>query len=87
MAYGVFKRITGYVGKDTFGRIFIDKCPNNEHHLTQQAIPGKERPGCRFYLDEILDGPVLETMQGVKFDVCLDIDFYPQGDLDAESQG
>lgn len=53
----VFSRgdVEGYLGKDCFGRLYIDKCASTEEHLARAVAPeGKERPGCRTYLDDLL---------------------------------
>jgi hypothetical protein len=65
-----YPHLKGFVGRDVFGRTFIDKCPNDEHHLTKAEVPpGKERPGCRFYLDDLIP----HEMVGKEVEVLIDI--------------
>ncbi len=44
--------LTGYLGRDTFGRIYLDTCRTNEEHL-KNHVEGKERPGCRKYIEDM----------------------------------
>lgn len=45
----------GYLRKDAFGRLFIDKCASDEEHLTAARVPeDQERPDCRKYLDDLV---------------------------------
>ena len=50
--------MVGYLGKDGFGRLYIDTCPSLEAHL-KNHVDGKERPGCRKYLDDLVDDKFL----------------------------
>ncbi len=62
--------LKGFVGVDVFGRMYIDQCPDNEHHLTKAEVPpGKERPGCRFYLDELLS----REMVGEEAEITIEV--------------
>lgn len=72
--------LRGFVGVDVFGRKYIDKCPNNEHHLTKAVVPpGKERPGCRTYLDSLLP----DELVGVETEVEFEVRITPPGARDA----
>jgi hypothetical protein len=43
----------GYIRKDKFGRIILDECPSDEHHLKYaQAKEGDDRACCRIVLDD-----------------------------------
>lgn len=42
----------GYLGRDQFGRVYLDTCASNEEHL-KNHIDGKERPGCRSYIEDL----------------------------------
>lgn len=60
----------GFVGTDVFGRKYIDRCPNNEHHLTKAEVPsGKERPECRFYLDDLLSHEIVGAEAEIQFEI------------------
>ena len=48
-------KLTGYIRKDVFGRLFIDRCATDEQHLTNPPLPHEEeRPGCRKYFEDLL---------------------------------
>lgn len=62
--------LQGFAGRDVFGRTYIDKCKNDEDHLTKAEVPpGKERPGCRFYLSDLLPSDVLGSEVEVTIEV------------------
>lgn len=62
--------LRGFVGVDVFGRMYIDRCPNDEHHLTKAVVPpGKERPGCRVYLDSLLPREIVGKEAEVEIEV------------------
>jgi len=64
--------LQGYAGRDVFGRSFIDKCKNDEDHLTKAEVPpGKERPGCRVYLSDLLPQDVLGSGVEVTIEVSI----------------
>lgn len=62
-------KLQGYLRRDSFGRLFIDKCQTDDTHLTVKT-EGNERPGCRTYLEDVLvpDG-VLEKNVQVYFEI------------------
>lgn len=50
-----FIELEGYVRKDIFGRLFLDRCESDEVHLTSpRGVPDAERPGCRKYFEDFL---------------------------------
>jgi hypothetical protein len=68
MAIDNFATYSGYIRRDGFGRLYIDKCESDEKCLTTPA-EGKERRDCRVYLDNLIP----DVMDGKK--VCLQIGF------------
>lgn len=45
----------GFVRRDPYGRVYIDRCATDEEHLLRPLLPGQERRDtCRFYLDELV---------------------------------
>lgn len=67
--------IEGYVRKDSFGRVFIDKCASDEEHLSDPRGTGEERPDCRLYLDDIILIP--EENYGSNIRVSFEIQVRP----------
>lgn len=65
----------GFVGRDSFGRVFVDKCKDNEEHLARPTTPeGQERSGCRIYFDDVL---IPEEYFGQDVEVYFDVRFRP----------
>jgi hypothetical protein len=48
----------GYVRRDSFGRVFVDKCATDKEHLTKTPQPGQERTKCRWYVEDLLNSLV-----------------------------
>ena len=48
----------GYLGRDGFGRVYLDTCRTNEDHL-KNHVEGKERPGCRKYIEDLFPDHLL----------------------------
>lgn len=68
-------KVQGYLRRDGFGRTFIDRCPDDETHLTHKTDPGVERPGCRKYLDDLL---VPEESLGQNVTIVYDLRIIPK---------
>ncbi len=48
--------LRGHVRHDSFGRIVIDSCPSDSHHLQfSETDPDHNRPKCRVLLEEFFD--------------------------------
>lgn len=60
----------GYLGRDAFGRIYLDTCETNEAHLKNQ-VAGKERPGCRTYIEDLFPESLLGQRVAAIVDVFL----------------
>ena len=50
--------MVGYLGRDDFGRVYLDTCKTNEEHL-KNPVEGKERPGCRKYVEDMIPNHLL----------------------------
>ncbi len=48
--------LRGNIRHDSFGRIIIDSCPSDSHHLRfSETDPETNRPQCRVLLEEFFD--------------------------------
>lgn len=60
----------GFLRKDSFGRVFVDSCPSDEEHL-KHHVEGKDRPGCRTYIEDLFPEDHLGKSQLVMVGVIL----------------
>ena len=61
---------TGFVRRDPFGRVYIDRCKTEEEHITRPPPPGRERRDvCRLYLDDLIPA----QLEGKEVTVEIDI--------------
>jgi len=68
--YGGYVTLEGRIGKDVFGRVYVDRCTSDEEHLTKAVVPpGKERPECRVYLNDLLPQETIGKNVVVEIDV------------------
>lgn len=58
------------VGRDPFGRVFIDVCVDDLKHFTTPPPPGDERRGCRVYVDDLF-----EHLVGKRGIIWINVDF------------
>ncbi len=60
----------GYLGRDGFGRVYVDSCKTNEEHL-KNHVEGRERPGCRKYIEDLFPEHLIGKELLVMVDVNL----------------
>lgn len=66
-----------YLHRDTFGRLFLDKCSTEEQHLlTTFVADGDDRPRCRTYFDS---SKVFGEFVGKKGTFEITVRYIPEG--------
>lgn len=69
VSIGTSVTMSGYLRKDSFGRLYIDACPTDSEHITKKPEPGQERLRCRRYIEDLFS----ESFDGRKIQLQLDI--------------
>lgn len=70
--FSISKLDFGHIGKDLFGRIYIDRCPDDATHMAAPLKEGEQRRMCRWYIEDVFEEMV--GLEGtLKVQVMLDV--------------
>ena len=57
--YDNYREFRGFLGRDEFGRWYVDSCPDSSNHTTD----------CRIYLNEMLPVTALNKKVSIEIDI------------------